>query len=513
MEIDTFFMAFTFLVVAIGIGSIVVGMNIMKRKQQKEPQLLTALQALAKGDLRKKNLPVAISPSAQALHDAFHFWQRQILDVNATAGPVAGVAEQLRVDLEDVEKGNQRLTSNASQIDTMTQEASDTLLSADKALEKTIEASKVVSSIMDHIYGQSKTNRTLTKEGQEASIIVQERMTSIGRHTSETNEVLKQLEQLASQIDQITATIGNISAQTQLLALNASIEAARAGKAGAGFAVVAGEVQVLAEQSAQAVRNTNQTLGEIRQAIAKLVQFSEKGMEAVQQGLVATSAITQKFDSFVQAIDKTDQSIHQAVASQQKQVEIISQTSESMHRTVELFSHASTGVTEIARNVEQQQILLQQLSQLGSVLHREVNVLTEVTDNVQMLDENNVSLENIKAPIQEKLEKAFEKANENILEPALHLRLAEDIKSTCSQVEAVYSTRNNGTFIVSLPPAALTNAQQRPWWQEAMKGRHYISSPYVSAITRNWCVTLSWPIKNQDGIVIAVWGIDVTVQM
>lgn len=77
-------------------------------------------------------------------------------------------------------------------------------------------------------------------------------------------------------------------------------------------------------------------------------------------------------------------------------------------------------------------------------------------------------------------------------------------------VEAVWSNRVDGTFIYSNPPAGLVNAKARPWFVEAAKGNIYVSSVYISALTKRPCLTISAPIV-QDGHVVGVVGIDLSV--
>src|SRR6185312_6510399 len=87
---------------------------------------------------------------------------------------------------------------------------------------------------------------------------------------------IRQLDENAQKIGEIVQLVGNIAAQTNLLALNASIEAARAGEHGAGFAVVAEEVRVLADESARAVQGISGLVATIQTDVTKVVQEIEE---------------------------------------------------------------------------------------------------------------------------------------------------------------------------------------------------------------------------------------------
>ena len=97
------------------------------------------------------------------------------------------------------------------------------------------------------------------------------------------------------------------------------------------------------------------------------------------------------------------------------------------------------------------------------------------------------------------------------LDPESHRTILGKWLSKTPKVEAVYSNRGDGTFIFSQPPAALANARIRPWWQKAMQGEEYISSVYVSAITRRPCRTFSVLIKDESGRVAGVLAADIAV--
>ncbi len=79
-------------------------------------------------------------------------------------------------------------------------------------------------------------------------------------------------------------------------------------------------------------------------------------------------------------------------------------------------------------------------------------------------------------------------------------------------LEAIYSNGADGSFIYSEPPAGLANAKVRPWWQEAMAGRIYKSQVYISAITRQPCLTVAVPIPGTDGKPVGVLAADLSIE-
>jgi hypothetical protein len=80
------------------------------------------------------------------------------------------------------------------------------------------------------------------------------------------------------------------------------------------------------------------------------------------------------------------------------------------------------------------------------------------------------------------------------------------------QVEAIWSNRINGSFIYSNPPAGIPNALIRPWFRESIKGLVHVSEVYISAITKNPCLTVSIPIQDHNHI-IGVLGADLAIHL
>ena len=97
------------------------------------------------------------------------------------------------------------------------------------------------------------------------------------------------------------------------------------------------------------------------------------------------------------------------------------------------------------------------------------------------------------------------------LQPDEHRELLARQLAATPEVEAIWSNRGDGSFIYSEPKAGLLNARSREWWKRAMQGETYVSEVYVSAITKKPCLTVSVPIRQGDGAVVGVVGIDIAI--
>ena len=127
--------------------------------------------------------------------------------------------------------------------------------------------------------------RERAEEGEDLVEQTAKQMQSISRSVSESDAIIKLLDEKSKQVGAISEAIQNIATQTNLLALNAAIEAARAGEQGRGFAIVADEVRKLAEQSGESSGEIANLIAEIKADIEHTVKAMDNVNGEVQQGL------------------------------------------------------------------------------------------------------------------------------------------------------------------------------------------------------------------------------------
>ncbi|NIU60659.1 MAG: methyl-accepting chemotaxis protein, partial [Pseudomonas stutzeri] len=125
----------------------------------------------------------------------------------------------------------------------------------------------------------------LSRQGGEIVAAVVEEISQIAVSVSDSARTVAELGERSGQISAIVGVIGDIAAQTNLLALNAAIEAARAGEQGRGFAVVADEVRKLAERTANSTKEIAQMVAAIQEGTEGAVQGMEQGVAKVNEGV------------------------------------------------------------------------------------------------------------------------------------------------------------------------------------------------------------------------------------
>jgi len=227
------------------------------------------LKEVANGNLTVDSQAEANYVGAYA--DLLNSTRTFVSTLNETLTKINVAAEQVSSGSDQVSAGAQALAQGA------TEQASSV-----EELAATIQV----------VHGQINTNAEHAKEANTQTNIAGEKMNLANGRMSELVKAMEEIKQCSAQISEIIKTIEDIAFQTNILSLNAAIEAARAGAAGKGFAVVADEVRNLASKSAEAASNTNVLIDNTVRAIEdgnNLVDEVANMMQAVSEaaGLVA----------------------------------------------------------------------------------------------------------------------------------------------------------------------------------------------------------------------------------
>ncbi len=293
------------------------------------------------------------------------------------------------VDKEALEESNNRLISLANSA----QEVADHVSSTSTELSVKVEQSNRGAALQneqveDAATAMSQMNDTVVNvahnasdaaitateamtEAREGSDVVSKMVTSFQDVENYTEEVKEGMDSLGKQTEGVGAiirVITDIADQTNLLALNAAIEAARAGEAGRGFAVVADEVRKLAEKTMQATSEVNTVITGIQNGTEKSIHSVERAVSAVRSAAEMAVQAGEKLESIVGIVQKTADQIQNIASASEQQ----SATSEAVNHTLEhvrvisietaaAMSESATAVEDLAKQAHTLNDLINQL--------------------------------------------------------------------------------------------------------------------------------------------------------
>jgi len=283
----------------------------------------------------------------------------------------AAMRNNLRGAIEEIQKSVNVFTSSASEIAAAaTQVASGAAETAAAVNETTVtveevkqtaqlssQKSKYVSESAQKAVQISQSGRKSVEEAIEAMNRIREQMESIA-------ESIVRLSEQSQAIGTIIATVNDLAEQSNLLAVNASIEAAKAGEQGRGFAVVAQEVKSLAEQSKQATAQVRTILSDIQKATSASVMATEQGSKAVEAGVKQSVQAGESVHKLAESIAEAAQTATQIAASSQQQMAGMDQMTLAMENIKQASEQnvTSTKQTEIAaQNIQELGQTLKQL--------------------------------------------------------------------------------------------------------------------------------------------------------
>ncbi|WP_028590418.1 methyl-accepting chemotaxis protein [Paenibacillus massiliensis] len=272
-----------------------------------------------------------------------------IYKVQVTAGQLSSSSQSLMEISATNNSSIQRISGNIREISTgLNSQDQATIESARSMAEMSTVVQTIASSsadVADEALGMEERSRA----GHERMSQVIQQMNLISDAVHNTSSSIRSLENRSNEISSIVNMITEIANQTNLLALNASIEAARVGEEGRGFAVVAGEVRKLAEQSQESAQQIRGLIDEIQEHIGKSAAAMQQGSIEVDKGLNVTQETGEFFENIMEATNKVANQIQDISSS----TEEISASTQEMTATAEELSISVSKAANSSKQIQE----------------------------------------------------------------------------------------------------------------------------------------------------------------
>ncbi|MEB1805949.1 MAG: methyl-accepting chemotaxis protein [Bacillaceae bacterium] len=351
-------------------------------------EFIVYAKKIAQGDLTAPRLMINRKDEIGELANDFNSMvdqlQEMVGDVSESSYQVAATSEQL--------------SKQAKQVTTTTELNSDRIKSIQEDSQQQVRKSNHINEViteisndMDNVLQRMKQSSEVSKRANEKAdtgdeVIKRaiEQMERIKQNSVSMKETMNGLDQKSEQINEIISMITAIADQTNLLALNAAIEAARAGEHGKGFAVVADEVRKLAEQSSAATKEIRELISQIQQETSEAVKTSSHGDQTVTDGIEVMNQAGNSFHEIAESISVITGDVYH-ISSTLKEMNVEIQKIVELTKIIVDISERHADHTDfVADSTEQQTAAMQEVSAASGQLTRMSERLQEKINHFKL---------------------------------------------------------------------------------------------------------------------------------
>ncbi|MEP6914675.1 MAG: MHYT domain-containing protein [Acidobacteriota bacterium] len=308
-------------------------------------RLVGVVDAMRTGDLSRR-LTVDRGNEFGTLTTGFN---RMTDELVGLVGHVQESGLQVDASVTDIAATAREQQATASEIATTTIEIGATSREISATSKKLVGTMNDVAAVAEH-------SAVLAGEGRSSLTLMEDTMRRVMDAAVAINAKLAVLSSKAANISQVVTTITKVADQTNLLSLNAAIEAEKAGEYGRGFAVVATEIRRLADQTAVATYDIDQTVKEIQSAVAAGVmgmdKFSEevrRGMEEMQHVGSQLSQVIQQVQALAPRVESVNDGMEAQASGAEQITQALTQLSEAAQQTVDSLRHSGQAIDELTR--------------------------------------------------------------------------------------------------------------------------------------------------------------------
>lgn len=503
--------------IVLAIGSIVVGIVIhilldWKNKRSLK-KIKDCLYEIKEGNMLK-SLPKDLQGDYKDIAD---YMNEILLDNKKLMGNILSSSERTKIYVENLltnagetNRSAEEIAISISEIANGASEISESATSTMENMREMVDSSGEIKDFAQTTLDDSIKMQETTDESAERLRVLVDSIRSTSDINDQLAEGIGELEEHANQISNIAVEVTDISEQTNLLALNAAIEAARAGEHGRGFAVVADEVRSLAEESTSSAARIDDLVATISENINIVVDTMREQVDKAEEDIHLANRSKEDFNTISEITNTTVQSFKRVQNLIELQIEKADDISQLMEDIVASVEETSAESQEVSAGSEEQSAAMEQVFQyienLDSIAQELADSFNEYKAGLQVGDDYRERLASARSLMDKLLTtSSFQNEDLNEIEDLIKEAVANN-----DYIELLSFIDSQGTVTVaSSNEVKGVNVSHRDYFKEAIQGNNFESEPYISTATDDFSMSVAVPVKDSSGSIQGILLADI----
>jgi len=353
---NDFFNSITFILIISGViivASILLSIAITRSITVPIKILRNKISIIAKGDLSGSAIHIGTKDELKEVSEAFNAMKDSLKTILENVSEVSGEVEQsvhfVTSRVEDNSAKSEQLSATIDLVMQRMEEQSNEVQAARENVGEVGKVSKRISNNVNQIMQNAEKSLLDSKTGNNHIKLYNNQLQDVNAIMSQVSKVVQELDASTGEMNNIIHTITEIAEQTDLLSLNASIEASRAGEHGKGFAVVANEIRNLAENSNMSAQKIGDIISEVQSNTNEMKIKMDSGLKCLAKGNDIAQNTMKSFDNIQQGIAVVNDNVKEILHDIEQLsglIQTIFTSFDSVHHMTEENTNVTEGIVE-----------------------------------------------------------------------------------------------------------------------------------------------------------------------